>query len=665
MNRQSPPPEASDSASPLPQELLRSYPGPALLVDPAGAIHSCNDPAVSACGQSPEALAGLDAAELFKGGKKRSFRNRLRRARSAGEAGLEAPLQTPAGPGPQRTLRLVRVGPEDSQWVLLMAPAEAEAEATEATPGGLCPNLMDALPYGVLVFQGQRLDYANPAAASLLDRTRPANLRGLMMASVVYGEDRERMGQLLGQAAETGRADGRLRLMDGHDQPLEMQVSLALMGESARPTLQLVFHPLTRQRGLERALRESEERYRSLIGSLEEGFWMGGGDGGTADVNQALLDLLGYAREEMLDRPLPDFADAEVADELRQRLNGLEEGQPRSFETRLRRRDGRPVPVAIRMVIMPDPSTGLPALFAFITDLSANHSLRERLRRETGLNEAILGSLPGIFFLAGPGLGLTRWNTNLSRQTGQAALDLAGLPAPELFAEADREAVRSLLERAMEGNGGELEAHLAGADGATIPFGLSVAPVALGERGFVAALGVDITERKALEADLERMATVDALTGAWNRAAMDRHLAQEVERSRRYGNPLSAILIDLDRFQQVNDHYGRDTADGVLRELVARIGANKRATDFLARWGGDQFLLLAPDTDLDGARTLADNLHTLIANHDFDPVALIQSSIGVTAYQAGDSVSSLVERLERTLHEAKNRGRSQVMMTAG
>jgi diguanylate cyclase (GGDEF)-like protein/PAS domain S-box-containing protein len=426
--------------------------------------------------------------------------------------------------------------------------------------------------------------------------------------------------------------------------------------------LQLVFHPTTRQRGLERALRESEERYRHLIGNLGEGFWMGGNNGGTADVNQALLDLLGYSREAMLDHPLTEFAEASERDRLRRCLNDLEEGEASTFETTLIRQDGRPLPVTVRMVALPDPSTGLPALLAFITDLSAQQTLRDRLRRETGLNEAILGSLPGIFFLVGPGLALTRWNSNLCHQTGLAALELAGLPAPELFDAPDREAVRTLLDGAQAEGGGEMEAHLVAGDDRRIPFRLSAAPISLGESGFLAVLGVDITERKALEADLERMATVDGLTGAWNRAAMERQLVTEIERSRRYGNRLSLLLLDLDRFGTVNDHFGREIGDQVLRDVVASIQANKRATDFLGRWGGDQFLLLAPDTNLTGATTLAENLHVLIGSQDFDPVALIQCSTGVTAYHPGDSLTHLLERLDGILHEAKRRGRNQVMV---
>ncbi|HKJ70556.1 MAG TPA: PAS domain S-box protein [Gammaproteobacteria bacterium] len=655
-------PSAPDPASPPPAaaQLLAAATGPAVLVGPDDCVRDWNPATAEVLGGDVERLAGTAAADLFRGGKKRSFRSRLRQARESGAAEMTAPLQAGGGPGPELSLRLVQTGDPDHGWVLVLGEAVGEPEPPARQ--GLCPSLMDALPYGVLVFRGQRLDYANPAAAALLNRGHADDLQGLMMASVIYGEDRERMGQLLGRATESGRADSRLRLLDADHRPVEVEASLALLGERASPTLQLVINPAIRQRGLERALRESEERYRSLIGSLEEGFWMGGGDGGTADVNQVLLDLLGYRRDEMLDRPLPDFAEPGERDRLRGHLNRLEEGEPRAFETRLQRRDGGIVPVGLRMVIMPDPSTGIPALFAFVNDLSARHSLIERLRRETGLNEAILGSLPGIFLLAGSGLELTRWNTNLSRQAGRPALDLAGLPAPELFVEADREPVRALLEGAVAGAGGELEARLQTTAGEGIPFRLSVAPVGLGERGFVAALGVDITERQALEAELQEQATRDALTGAWNRGATERQLQWELERTRRYGNPLSLVLIDLDHFQHVMGHYGRDTGDRVLQDLAALIEANKRATDFLGRWGGDQIMVLAPDTELAGAVTLAHNLHALIDGHDFDPVALLPSTIGVTAYRAGDSYNDLVDRVETILHEGKRRGRNQVMV---
>ncbi|MEF8793368.1 sensor domain-containing diguanylate cyclase [Thiohalorhabdus sp.] len=653
-------------AAPFPTELLRTYPGLTLLLDPEGRVHTWNHAGAAACGREPDALAGLDATELFKGPKKRAFRNRLDQARDRGEAEVTASLQTAEGTGPETNLRLIRVGPTDSGWVLMMAAGDPNTQEPQGSDApGLCPDLMDALPYGVLVLEGQRLDYANPAATSLLGLDGAEELRGLMMDSLIYEPDHEPMGELLSQAAETGRADGRLRLLGRSDRPAEMEVSLALVGADPQPTLQLVFRPTTRQRGLERALQDSEERYRGLIGSLGEGFWMGDSRGGTVDVNQALLDMLGYSQDDLRDRPLPELTDGEDADDLRQHLNRLEEGEPRSFQIRLRHGDGRSIPVGVRMVTMPDPSTGISALFAFVNDLSDHYSLREHLRRETGINEAILGSLPGIFFLAGPDLGLTRWNTNLSRQTGHAALDLAGLPAPELFAPANRQPVRDLLKGATADDDHEIEAHLRGASGDEVPYRLSVAPVTVGERRFLAALGVDISDRKALEADLERMATVDGLTGAWTPAALEDRFTQELERTRRYGNPLSAVLLDLDRFQQVNDHYGRETGDQVLQGLGSLLAANKRAPDFLGRWGADRFLVLAPDTALAGARTMAGNLHDRIARHDFAPVVMVQTSMGVTAYHHGDTANTLLERLDQALHEAKDRGGNQVRVAEG
>ncbi|OIQ08014.1 phytochrome-like protein cph2 [Moorella thermoacetica] len=119
---------------------------------------------------------------------------------------------------------------------------------------------------------------------------------------------------------------------------------------------------------------------------------------------------------------------------------------------------------------------------------------------------------------------------------------------------------------------------------------------------------IDISERKYLEEELYRLSITDPLTGAYNRCYFLEMLEREVERIRRTGNPFSLIMFDLDHFKSINDHFGHAAGDRVLKGVVSAFKKQLRKTDCLARWGGEEFVILLPETGVEGAATLAEEL---------------------------------------------------------
>lgn len=158
-------------------------------------------------------------------------------------------------------------------------------------------------------------------------------------------------------------------------------------------------------------------------------------------------------------------------------------------------------------------------------------------------------------------------------------------------------------------------------------------------------------------------AEVDGLTQLANRQAYEQRLEYEYARWRRYGSPLSLAVIDLDRFKSINDRFGHNAGDKVLRTAARVLRSNIRETDFLARYGGEEFTLVMPETNLDQARKTADKLRAALAAAPFHageqrlPVTL---SAGVTAFQEADTRESAFERADRALYNAKNAGRNRV-----
>ena len=165
-------------------------------------------------------------------------------------------------------------------------------------------------------------------------------------------------------------------------------------------------------------------------------------------------------------------------------------------------------------------------------------------------------------------------------------------------------------------------------------------------------------------ADLERDALLDPLTGLFNRRYLDARLGEEVARAHRHGLALSIVLMDIDHFKRVNDGFGHQVGDEVLRQTCRLVERLTRPADTATRYGGEEMLILAPDTDLNGARRLAESLRTVVGQEvialDDGTRLSLTASIGVASLQAADTTATLIRRADRALYAAKAAGRNRV-----
>ena len=160
---------------------------------------------------------------------------------------------------------------------------------------------------------------------------------------------------------------------------------------------------------------------------------------------------------------------------------------------------------------------------------------------------------------------------------------------------------------------------------------------------------------------LEDLAWHDVLTGLNNRRRFDEDFAAELRRQERYAGGLSLLLLDIDRFKQLNDNYGHSRGDRVLVLLANVVTGIIRQTDHLARWWGEEFTVLCPGTRLEGARILAEKLRHHVARIPMPEKGLrITVSIGVTEHTPGDDADSMLERADNALYAAKRAGRDRV-----
>ncbi len=170
----------------------------------------------------------------------------------------------------------------------------------------------------------------------------------------------------------------------------------------------------------------------------------------------------------------------------------------------------------------------------------------------------------------------------------------------------------------------------------------------------------DITRIKQEKDALKKQAATDALTGVYNRNKLMEVFSSEMHRTKRYNTPLSLIMFDIDRFKGINDTYGHNVGDYVLQKVTKIISRGIRETDVLARWGGDEFLILTPEIDITASRQMAKKLSLAIRKAVFDGVGKLSSSFGVTQYIANDDMASFIKRVDDALYKAKKNGRGKV-----
>ena len=185
------------------------------------------------------------------------------------------------------------------------------------------------------------------------------------------------------------------------------------------------------------------------------------------------------------------------------------------------------------------------------------------------------------------------------------------------------------------------------------------------KKGFV-KLKKELNEATEQSKELEEKLYQDQLTGAFNRRAYDRRAAEELERFKRYGNPVSLLLLDADHFKGINDKYGHAVGDKCLKEIIKRTLALLRKADMLSRYGGEEFTIIMPETDKEAARQAAEKIRKNIEKIEFvykEEKVKVTVSIGVTEISKNDEkFETVFERADIAVYQAKSEGRNKVVV---
>ena len=415
------------------------------------------------------------------------------------------------------------------------------------------------------------------------------------------------------------------------------------------------------QRVAERTAKAESARrlFERILESSPVGIAFLDGERRIRQANPAILDLFPYREEDVLGRtPYMLYASDEEYEEVgREAYSRLRAGESFEATTRLLHADGTPFPVIIRGQAV-DPEDLGEGFIWTIEDITERKKQEEELR----LLAATFSNSQATFITDPQGV-IERVNPAFTAIAGFSAEEAIG-HSPGILKSGchDTAFYREMWRRLLEEGEWEGEIWNRLKSGEIRPFYEAISVVrdeAGGIEHFVSVFH-DISEQKRLEAELDHQASHDRLTGVFNRKQIEEHLDLEIGRSERYGTPFALIMFDLDHFKSVNDSFGHQVGDQILVWVSRLIEGRLRDSDLLARWGGEEFMILLPHTEAEEAARLAERLRLLVVEQEVPGQPSVTLSLAVTEYRPGEDIKGLTKRLDQALYRAKGSGRNRV-----
>ncbi|WP_432738215.1 sensor domain-containing diguanylate cyclase [Maridesulfovibrio sp. FT414] len=419
------------------------------------------------------------------------------------------------------------------------------------------------------------------------------------------------------------------------------------------------------------ALVESEQRFMDIADAAGEFIWETGPDGCFVFVTGRAGDILGYSSEELIGRSPFDFVDEESSWEVRKEfLDAAQNG--RSFSGlvfKFVNREGRKLWLEFNGVPVFDSQGAVTGFRGATSDITAQQKALKDLQDREDMLQSISDSVQDALVLMDENGLVHFWNPAAENIFGYTSSEMLGENLNCcIFAEDNEDAgVDEAIVQNVDGlfsNYGSFTVNVRRKDGTVFPAEVLLSPLRKDEQWWVVGTIRDVTERREAENKLRKLATTDPLTGLANRRFFMESAEEALERSLRYERDLSLMMLDIDFFKNVNDMYGHDAGDDVLKGLSQAGLKILRKIDLFGRIGGEEFSVLLPDTGLEGATMVAERLRREIEQTRMitrSGELMITVSIGVATLNADTrTLEHLLKAADIGLYAAKHAGRNRV-----
>jgi diguanylate cyclase (GGDEF)-like protein/PAS domain S-box-containing protein len=433
---------------------------------------------------------------------------------------------------------------------------------------------------------------------------------------------------------------------------------------------------ITERTRMQEALRESEEQFRLLFENAKDAiFWADPETGLIIKCNKSAETLLERKNSEIVGQPqaiLHPYEKAKNYIEMFKKHVKKKGTVDDEAEIITKSGEIKPVHITASLTLIGEK----PIIQGIFRDITERKLAEEALlESETRYRSLFEQSSDAIFLLdtEAPNIGkILSANSAAVRMHGYSTKELLKLKISDLDTAEDAKKTPQLLKRILAGEIMSFEVMHRKKDGTIFPVEVSVSLMEIGNRKLILAIDRDISKRKKIEVERDRLikelkhtSRIDGLTGLYNRQYLDKHLEEEIKRAKRYGNPLSMIMFDIDNFKKINDAYGHVIGDRVLQTSAEVMQKTLRDTDIAGRFGGDEFVLILVQTDINVGKQVAERLSNNIKksrvhlkkNHFIS----FSISSGICQYNNKiKNIGEFISKTDKAMYMAKSSGHNQV-----
>ena len=515
-------------------------------------------------------------------------------------------------------------------------------------------ELLDTAGDGIIVHNLQgHLIYVNETACRERGYTKDEMLQ-LSVSQLDAPEYRAMMPENIRELKHHGHVQFRIEHLRKDGSRLPLGVRAKLFDLNGEPTVMSITRDITARLEIEKRLYESEERYRRLVETAVSGIFQTTVHGEILFANPAMKRILGYNTEDSLEH-VNIVGFYKKAEKRRELLHLLREKQMvENYEFEIINKRGEERNILLNVSLEDKMITGM---FVDITEIKkAQEQIRALSQIVTQIDDSVaLTDINGI---------IQYINDAFTRHTGYSREEIIGKTPRVLKSGQHPKDFFALLWETILAGDSFRATFINKKKGDGIFYEEKTISPLKNEKGEITGFvstAKDITERVEMEKALKNAAQTDHLTGLYNRLKFEKSLTRALEMHRRYGHRFSLILFDVDHFKAVNDTYGHDVGDDVLRQLSALLNERMRQTDIVARWGGEEFIVLLPEADIGAAGKIAEELRSEVERHLFEAVEHVTVSLGITEASQDDTEADIIKRADEALYNAKAAGRNRVV----
>lgn len=430
------------------------------------------------------------------------------------------------------------------------------------------------------------------------------------------------------------------------------------------------FNSMTKQLAVSiQEIKEAQEHFEMVFNTIPDATIITDFDDGTlVAYNQAFIETTKFSVVELNKNPVTIIDLYLNIEERKMMLEKLKnDGYIENAEISFHGRTGEILTglISSRLIYI----KGMPHILSVIRDITRLKAIEKKLQESEELHRLLADNAADVIWTMDLEGKFTYVSPSVKKLRGYTVEEVMTQSPEEVLCTDSLIHLQQGLERAIhsvQNNQpfqvfrGELEQPCK--DGRTVWTEATVSGIYSEEGRFVGMLGVtrDISERKIMEKEILRLSITDKLTQSYNRLKLDETLDEQLLRVKINALPFSIIMLDIDHFKLVNDSYGHQVGDRVLIELVTILTKNVRSDDIVGRWGGEEFLIILPETKLSDGIQVAKKLRVLVETHPFTTAGKVTISLGVSTYRNDLSLETIVSRADTALYQAKENGRNRV-----